>query len=258
MCNIHTFYHVCGHTYLRTLISCPRAVDEAIAAKKYSEGGPESPVSAISNSDDDLEALSPILSPSHPLFPFSPPPQTPLSPGLQRLNPCPSTTNSPSIVPFACEACVQLDAISSSVAEPRENRATYNLVSSCKARVRRYHGRTKSEVASPVITSPVGQWPPSLDSFEGGLEGEEGSDDEEMSPVATTFGTRSLYGESTCATSDVSASATRRRSEADTSSSTSQHARIASMRKRILLSMGRSAEEAGFEKGTGSAGSDEQ
>lgn len=246
MCNIHTFYQVCGHTYLRTLISCPRAVDQAIAARKFSEESLRSPVSAISERDDALETLSPILSPSHPLFPFSPPPQTPLSPALQRLNPCPSTINSPSIVPFACEACIQVETISSSVAEPRENRATYNLVSSCKARARWYHGRTKSEVASPVITSPNGQWPPSIDDFGREVDDDGASDDEGMSPVATTFGTRSLYGESTCETSEISVGATRRRSDADTISATSQHARIASMRKRILLSMARPADEAGF------------
>lgn len=85
-----------------------------------------------------------------------------------------------------------------------------------------------SEVASPVLSSPTDEAYSSDDTHE----------HEHMSPVSTTFDTRSLHGDSTPATSTDRS--WRRRSEGD------HKARIASARKRILLSMGRPVGEAGF------------
>lgn len=86
----------------------------------------------------------------------------------------------------------------------------------------------KSEVASPVLSSPTDE-AYSSDDYDG---------HEHMSPISTNCDTRSLRGDSTPATSTDRS--WRRKSEGD------HKARIASARKRILLSMGRPVGEAGF------------
>lgn len=262
MCNIHTFHHLCGHIYLRTLISCPRAVDQAtLAARESTPDGdasalPSSPVDSLpsptpstytttsftsssSTNEQDLELLS-------PMFPCDLIPQPRHSPSSQRLNPCSTATNSPSIVPFACEACAELEALSCSLGGPQEARATFGLVEACtEARVKRSQGSGSRRTLDRPSLAATG---PASHSYR---ENEEDiSADEEMSPIATTFsrGSRSLYGDSsTTATSEDgvvggSLRCERRRRSSETNDG-SNKARIASVRKRIVLSIGRLAEE---------------
>lgn len=260
MCNIHSFYYVCGHTYLSTVISCPDAVDRAVAERSaiasnktphpvkrdedVQDSGGElqlehlSPISAAFSSqlspshspvtscrsDDDLESLSPILM------------HSPLLSSVPHLQPCPDASISPSIIPFSCEPCITLEQMSESVSAPSQQRATYNLVQACKAQLRRSHSRERSEVASPVF-SPI-----DADEDEGygtaGSEAQFNEHDASLSRISDTSGMES------------STSGTRRISDCSSLDSSKSNgelkSRIASVRKRLMLGMGRSEGEIGL------------
>ena len=252
MCHLSTFHHLCGHIYLRTLISCPAAVDQAIKErfpKTTSTTTPQSLVLSSSSSacseTQDLESLSPIsssrcslseandndlesLESISPVFPLT-------SPTIQRLHPCKDVVNAPSIVPFSCEKCVELDNLSTKVAGPAEQRPTWDLIKTRKVQLQRGRGRARarSEVASPVLESIIEsesdsdteeneEWEDRAESgyFNGSNSGRVSSDGS------------SLYTASARSDGDTDRASHRAKSE-------DRKRKIASMRNRVLLNLRR-------------------
>lgn len=175
MCNTYTFYHLCGHTYLRTLISCPDAVDRAVSLNlSNDQEAPSSPrqtrllsprlvplpLSAPLSPPSSFRTHEPNISRPHraqlsPLLPPSPALMNPSFCHASRLKTCPCAPDSISIVPLQCEACASLEQIAASITAPHEHGAAFKLVETCKARIFQRHTRAASEVASPDSISPT-------------------------------------------------------------------------------------------------------
>lgn len=141
MCNIYTFYHICGHTYLRTVISCTKAVDRNVASKPVREPA-DNTASTIPPLQIPQSSRSTHLTPLSPLLP------PPLSPSLRHLNACHVAPNDITIVPLLCKPCAELEQAGASITSRPKERATFNLVKSCSPHLH-HRNRRNSEVASP-------------------------------------------------------------------------------------------------------------
>lgn len=256
MCNTFTFYHLCGHTYLRTVISCPDAVDRAVLLNLSNEqDAPSSPratglpsprpvplpLSAPLFPPLPFTIHQPDLGPPHqpqisPIHPSSP--LAPSSPSLRhacRLKTCPCAPDSITIVPFHCSPCASLEQAATSITAPREHRAAFKLVEACKGRIFQGHKRAASEVASPDSITPT-SWDAELRlpvAFSV-ASSSEGLDEASMSSGSSNDGAGVLSSRTSSSFLSGHSIARSRRSGADAK------ARILSARKRVLRGFGQS------------------